>query len=1080
MPPTADSPSRPAPPRPPATPRVLAVVVTHDGVEWIAAALRTLAAQRYPALEVLVVDNASTDGTADAAARRVGEDRVLRLDANVGFGRAVAAALRSDLADGVEHVLLVHDDMALMPDAVQWLVDALESDPTLAIVGPKLREWDEEALLQQVGMSADAFGHAESGLDPGELDQGQHDARGDVLYVSTAGMLVRRELFRTVGGFDARFTAFRDDLDLCWRAWLAGRRVGVVPQAVGYHHGAAAAGTRSGADPTESRYLVERNTLAAMVKNYSARRLAWVLPVGFLLDTLRLAALLLSRRFGEGLAVVRAYAWNLGQLPATLRRRRVVQSTRRQPDSRLSSLFTPGLPRLRHYLDSVLETVAGGSTRALVDADDVGRAGIDPLADQPIQRFLRDRPLILLGVPLLIAFALSLGGFLGPGQIVGGQVAPWPESATTFLRDYLSPWSAEPLGSASFPSPVQPFLGLVSLAAGGGAWLAQRVAVFGLLPLAFVTTLRAGRLVTSRPWPRVVGATAYTVSPVVLSPLGEGRWGIAVLAALLPAVVSLTVTTANPGTRPGVAWRSTALLAIALVVVLAAAPVEGLLGLLAVAAAAVVALLRGWVRPLLRLAVGTGGAVLLLAPWLLDLLRDGGPDSPTLATGGVRAAAVDLPAWRALLGQPAGVDGLSGVLAVLVVLVPAAVLLGALVVGMRARPMVTGALVLLLTLSAAAAWAAAAVHLPLVHAPALLLPGALALSVLAIVVARWSAETLTASDFGLSQVGTAVAGIILAVGLLGGLALLAGGPWRALSVDPVLVPAFIGAEQDRVGPYRVLLLDADDPEDGTAAGSVAVRWELTGADGPAMTAYGSLRDAALTDLLDDVVTRVAAGADASAAATLGVLNVRYVVLVEPDDVLRAALSRQVDLEPLPSTAAVTYRVRTWLPRAGVLPEPAAGRLLATGDPGATDGLPLVPLRQERPGVFAGTLPAPAEGVVVVAEAASPAWRAAVPGGELEQVEAPHINAFRLEAGAAEAGAGIRAAVGGGLRHRVVVALQVVVALILLSLALRPPAGAREQQRRRVESLPTDLVGLADATTTIPRIDPSAPPPGRAP
>lgn len=1066
--------SSPPPPQAaavPSTPRVLAVVVTRDGAEWVTRSLRTLGAQGYPALEVMAVDNASSDGTGAILTKRLGADRVVTMDRNVGFGRAVAAALRTPLAEGIDYVLLVHDDMALMPDAVQWLVRAMEADPTISVVGPKLREWDEEPLLQQVGMSADAFLHAESQLDRGELDQGQHDARGDVLYVSTAGMLLRRDVFSRLGGFDARFAAFRDDMDLCWRVWLAGRRVSVVPQAVGFHQAATVNGTRAGGtDVAESRYLVERHTLASMLKNYSARRLLWVLPVGALLNLVRFVALLLARRFGEAFALVRGYAWNLGQLPATLRRRRVVQSTRRQPDSRLSSLFTPGLPRVQQYTDSLLEAVAGGSTRALVDADDLTADGADPLAEQPVQRFLRDRPLLLLGLPLLLAFLASLGGFLGPGPIIGGEVAAWPASSRAFLDSYLSPWGGEPLASASFPSPVQAVLGLLSLALGGGAWLAQRVLVFGLVPLAFVTTLRAGRLVTRRPWPRVVGATVYVVSPAVLGTLSQGRYGTAVLAALLPAVVSLTITTTNRQSPRGVAWRSTALLSLSILLTLGAAPVEGLIGLLVVVLAGVLALLRGWVRPLLRLVVGGGAALLMLSPWLLDLIRDGGPAGGTLAGAEGPAAIVDLPLWRAIAGQPQTVAGLDGILGLVFLAIPAAILLGALVVGMRARPLITASLVLLVVTSGAAAWAAAWYRLPLVHPPALLLPGAVGLAVLAIIVVRWSAETLTASDFGLSQVGTAVAGLVLAVGVVAGLGLLAGGPWQVLQADPQLVPAFIGADQAQVGPYRVLLLDR--AADGT------VRWEVTDADGPSMTSFGTLRDAELTDVITESVTQSVEGVGTAATARLGVLNIRYVVLSRPDSELQAALSRQVDLEPLPSTAAVTYRVATWLPRAGVVGEDVAAALLATGDPGSTGAVAAAGLSVARPGDLRGAIAVgTGAGLLVLAESASPAWRAVIEDGELAQVDLAPITAFQLDAGqvAAAQGEPFRVVHSGGLRRRAVVALQLLIALAMVSLAVRPP-GAKAPPRRAT-SLPTALVGLADTTTAIPRIDIDNPPPG---
>ncbi|MEE8602530.1 glycosyltransferase family 2 protein [Euzebya tangerina] len=1040
----------------------MAIIVASSGGDWLRAALRTLRAQGYPRLAVVGVDNASTDDTGEIMRERLGASRVLRLDRNRGFARAVFEALREYTDAKADYVLLVHDDMALMPDAVQWLVRAMEADPRLAIAGPKLREWDEDALLQSVGMSADVFGRAERQLDDGELDQGQHDSRRDTLYVPTAGMMIRADLFNRIGGFDPRFVVFREDMDLCWRAWNTGSRVAVVPEAVGYHVAAAANGLRESMDMSRARYLIERNTLATTIKNYSLRRLAWLLPAGFALAVIRTLALVVARRFGEAFSIIRAYVWNISQLGGTLTRRRVVQTARTRTDKQVGALFAAGLPRLQQYSDSFNELIAGTNTSALIDAEEVERIGIDPLADQPLQRFLRDRPLVLLGVPLLLAFLFSIAPLLGSGPVVGGQITPWPDSAATFLRNYVSPWGAEPLGSASFPSPIQAVFGIVGTVLGGNAWLSGRLLVFGLLPLAFVTTLRAGRLVTSRPWPRVVGATVYVLSPVVLGTLSRGQYGLLVVAALLPAAASLTITTASPQTVRGRAWRSTALLGLTLMLALAAAPIDGLLLVVGVLVGAVTAALRGWWRPLARLLVGLAGAGALLAPWLLDLARNGGPAGGTLANTVGLPATEPLSPWRALLGQPQTVDGLDGVLGFGMLLLPAAVFIGVLFVGMRSRPLITGALCLAVAVAGTLAWLAQWAGVPLLDTTTLLLPGVLALAVLATVVTRWSADLLTAADFGASQVGAAVGVLVGIGGVLAGLGLLTAGPWQSLSLDPTLVPAFIGSEGDEVGQYRVLLLDTDD-EGG-------VTWEITDDDGPDMSEYGTIRDQALTDLINDTVTQISDGVGSGAAATLGVLNIRYVVLLEPDPTLQTALSGQVDLDPLSSQAAVTYQVRTWLPRAGILGQPQADRLLATGDPGPTGPLDIT-LSQVRPGRYTTDTLDSDRGLLVVSESTSSAWRAVGGGDELQQVEVPAINAFRVE----ETTFNFTVAVEGGLRRRAVVAGQILVALIVLSLAVRPPgASVREE---RVTSMPADLVGLADQTMALPKIDPDRPPAG---
>ena len=97
------------------------------------------------------------------------------------------------------------------------------------IVGPKLVDYDTPEILLEVGMAIDHYGVPFSGIEPGEVDQEQHDAVRDVFFVSNAAMLVRADLFHELGGFDAATFPGSDDLDLCWRGRLAGARVLVAP-----------------------------------------------------------------------------------------------------------------------------------------------------------------------------------------------------------------------------------------------------------------------------------------------------------------------------------------------------------------------------------------------------------------------------------------------------------------------------------------------------------------------------------------------------------------------------------------------------------------------------------------------------------------------------------------------------------------------------------------------------------------------------------------------------------------------------------------------------------------------------------
>ncbi|MGH8886688.1 MAG: glycosyltransferase [Egibacteraceae bacterium] len=1066
------------------TPRVAAVLVVHNGEEWLGSALATIAAQRYPALDLVVVDNASRDSGPDLLGRHIHADRLITLSRNVGFGRAVAVAMKHPAVEAADYLLLLHDDLVLAPDAIAVLVEAIQADPTVGIVGPKLREWSEDYVLQEVGMTTDRFGRAETQLEPGELDQGQHDRQRDVLYVSTAGMLLRRDVLSMLGGFDARFPAFRDDLDLCWRAWLAGMRVEVVPDAVGYHMAAssrlprAPLASRSG----QARYFAERHTIATLLKNYSTLRLAWVLPIVLLLALGKIAGFLATRRFADATAVTRAYLWNLRQLPPTMRRRRAVQRRRAVSDAELAPLFAPGLPRMRAYAEAVSVWLAGIDTRALID-DSGELPQVDPRDDAlaskppPFLRMLRDHPAASVGAAVALCYLIGLLPLLGFGQVVGGEIAPWPSTARAFLRAYASSWNGQPLASAGSASPAQALLGLASFLGFGSAWLAQRLLVFGLLPLAWGFALRAGRLVTTRKWPRALGATLYALNPVLLGALAQGRYGVLVTAALLPGLVLVTMRAMDVRTAPGSAWRASALLALGLATVVAFAPVLGLALGVALSAATVFTVVRGETgedgrdsahrrtgsqagsrQAALRLAVAGAAAIGLDAPWLIDIIREGG-----LVLGGAKPGA--LPLWRALTMVPDVLGGLRGPAGILAAATSGAVIVAAVGVGLRSRPGPVAGLVTVVAGSGLTAWGASRLGIDEVWAPALLLPGALALAVLGVIAARWLSPTLRACDFGARQLVTAIAAGVVLIGIAGGVVRLVLGPWDGLSRNPDLVPAFVRADLDTVGPYRVLLL-AD-------FGGV-VRWDVTSATGPSMVDNATLRSPQLTQFLETAVGRATGGADPSAGAQLGLANIRYVVLARSSDALTGALARQPALEPLPSSGGSVYRVRTWLPRAVVLPPERGNSLLATGDPGITalsrasprapsQGLESARL-EARTGLTAYQGRATGDGgLLVVSEAEDSVWHATADGKPLERAPLPPVNAFRLPSGQSD----VEVRATGGAGQKVVVAAQLLLALAVISLALRPPGFTqRKADRSAVRSLPPELSDPREAQGAV--------------
>ena len=166
------------------------------------------------------------------------------------------------MTDQVEWLWLLHDDCEPAADALEQLLRGAAETPTAAVLGPKLMDWTDRDVIVEAGLSLDTAGRRITGVEPREVDQGQHDGDRDALAVSSAGMLVRRDIWEQTGGFDPGMALFGEDIDFCWRVHAAGFRVRVITDAVVYHAAAATRGRRPISVGRRARLLERRNGAA--------------------------------------------------------------------------------------------------------------------------------------------------------------------------------------------------------------------------------------------------------------------------------------------------------------------------------------------------------------------------------------------------------------------------------------------------------------------------------------------------------------------------------------------------------------------------------------------------------------------------------------------------------------------------------------------------------------------------------------------------------------------------------------------------------------------------------------------------
>lgn len=235
---------------------VTVVVVTWQGAHLLRDCLSSLATQTLPH-ELLVVDNASTDGTHDMLAADYPDARIIALARNTGFAGGVAAAL-----DEVRtpYLALLNNDAAAEPSWLERSVAALRDDAAVAAVTAKLLLWDG-ARINNAGvvLTRDGYG-ADRGLD--EPDGPPYDAAAEVFGFSGGAAVLRTDAVRAAGGVPARFFLYYEDTDLAWRLRLAGGHIRYRPDAVVRHRHAAT----SNRDSPGFAYYNERNRLLMLLR----------------------------------------------------------------------------------------------------------------------------------------------------------------------------------------------------------------------------------------------------------------------------------------------------------------------------------------------------------------------------------------------------------------------------------------------------------------------------------------------------------------------------------------------------------------------------------------------------------------------------------------------------------------------------------------------------------------------------------------------------------------------------------------------------------------------------------------------
>ncbi len=288
------------------SPLVAIVILNWNGKKFLEQFLPSVLSTTYSNFKVVVADNASTDDSVQLLQQNYPQVEIIFLKKNFGFAKGYNEAL---LQVQAEYYMLLNSDVEVTPGWLEPMVQLLEEHRDHAVCQPKIRAYHNRHLFEYAGAAGgwiDLFGYPFARgrvFDICEQDNKQFDTTQDVFWASGAAMLIRSSVFHELEGFDGYFFAHQEEIDLCWRVQLSGKKVYCCPQSLVFHVGG---GTLPKGNSRKT-FLNFRNNQILLAKNLHPSERWWKIPYRIMLDQVSALKGLLGGDMGYFVAIFKAH-----------------------------------------------------------------------------------------------------------------------------------------------------------------------------------------------------------------------------------------------------------------------------------------------------------------------------------------------------------------------------------------------------------------------------------------------------------------------------------------------------------------------------------------------------------------------------------------------------------------------------------------------------------------------------------------------------------------------------------------------------------------------------------------------------
>ncbi len=287
-------------------PRVAVIILNWNGLKFLEDFLPSVSQSTYANLEIILADNASTDGSIDYVRAQFPQISIIQNAVNLGFAEGYNQVLRGVKA---KYFVLLNSDVEVTPGWIEPVIQMMEFDSMIAVAQPKILSYSDKRYFEYAGAAGgfiDKFGYSFCRgrlFDSLEEDTGQYNQPTEIFWATGAAFFIKSDVWFESGGLDADFFAHMEEIDLCWRLKNKGYKIMYCPHSSVFHVG----GGTLRAESSFKTYLNFRNNLVMLQKNLPGSRIFSIIFIRFWLDLLSIVKFLFQGNLKNALAVSRAH-----------------------------------------------------------------------------------------------------------------------------------------------------------------------------------------------------------------------------------------------------------------------------------------------------------------------------------------------------------------------------------------------------------------------------------------------------------------------------------------------------------------------------------------------------------------------------------------------------------------------------------------------------------------------------------------------------------------------------------------------------------------------------------------------------